>query len=224
MAALRRRTMVLAAIVLPVIALTAWLVMSQTRAMRVSDLARRAIPASLTQEGHVWTSSEMEFSELEMQVLETRDYVYRTYSDGRGSPVDLCVIFSEDNRKGTHPPDVCVEGSGSKILTRSERPAEMAGTPLVMRELVVTNPAGQYVYFAYFYKCGDVFTPSFYQQQVQIIWNGLTRRNSSGALIRLSTPVAGTASASDVDAARQRVDLLLSAAFPSLRDGLNEPR
>ena len=51
---------------------------------------------------------------------------------------------------------------------------------MTLRELVTTTPAGHYQYFAYFYKCGDMFTPSFYKQQAQIVWNGLTRQNASG--------------------------------------------
>ena len=97
----------------------------------------------------------------------------------------------------------------------------MGGTRLTLRELVTTTNTGQAVYFAYFYKCGDVFTPSFYKQQVQIIWNGLTRQNASGALIRYSTPIARPA---DVDAGRARVDQLLAATFPPIRDRLNPGR
>jgi EpsI family protein len=195
-----------------------WLVVSQSRAVRMDDLARRVIPATVTHDNRTWTSSEFEFTELEMGILETRDYVYRTYSDGGGNYVDLCVVFSQDNRKGTHPPDVCLEGSGSRILTRHDRDVTIDGTPLRLRELVTTSGNGQYKYFAYFYKCGDTFTPSFYKQQVQIIWNGLTRQNASGALVRYSTPMLN---ANDLPGARTRLDQLLAATFPSIRDRLN---
>jgi hypothetical protein len=73
------------------------------------------------------------------------------------------------------------------------------------------------MYFAYFYKCGDTFTPSFYQQQVQIIWNGLSRQDASGALIRYSTPMFN---ASDVERARSRTEQLIQLTFPSIRDRL----
>jgi EpsI family protein len=168
----------------------------------------------------------MKFSEEEMTILETRDYVYRTYTNGRETPVDLCVVFSEDNRKGTHPPDICLEGAGYRILSRNLRPVTVAGTPLTVCEIVTTanSAAGAntaYLYFAYFYKCGDIFTPSFYKQQMQIVWNGLTRRNAGGALIRYSTPMS---SLSDLEAARARSDGLLAVTFPYIRDGLNVQR
>jgi len=234
--ALRRRAMVLAAVMVPAIVLTVLLVVSQSRGMRVADQAEKAIPAMLTSDKQIWTSTAMTFSDVELEILETRDYMYRTYADGKGSPVDLCVIFSEDNRKGTHPPDVCLEASGLRIMTRMNRVVDVAGSragerpprgsgglgdvtsPLDLRELIATSTSGQYIYFAYFYKCGDTFTPSFYKQQWQIVWNGLTRRNASGALVRYSTPMG---SSTDVDAARRRVDQLLAATFPYIRDGLN---
>jgi EpsI family protein len=221
MAALKKRTALLLAILAPAIALTIFLVVTEARAARVADLASKAIPPTIIDGKNVWTSTSMSFSELEMQILETRDYMYRTYTDGRSAPVDLCVVFSEDNRKGTHPPDVCLEGSGSRIISRQDRRVDAGGSPLTLRELVTSGPGGQYIYFSYIYKCGDVFTPSFYKQQVQIVWNGLTRQNASGALIRYSTPMANS---SDVKRAQGRIDALLAASFPYIRDGLNMPR
>src|SRR5947209_4790840 len=97
LALLRRRTAILALVMLPAMVLTVWLVVSQSRATRVGDLARRVIPATILASDRTWTSSESTFSDAELEILETKDYVYRTYSDGRGGPVDLCVIFSEDN-------------------------------------------------------------------------------------------------------------------------------
>ncbi len=222
LAALTRRAAVLSAILLPAIILTVVLVVSEARTQRVAALAASAIPRTLIAPDHVWTSTDMLFSDLEMQILETSDYVFRTYSDGKGNPVDLCVVFSEDNRKGTHPPDICLEGSGYRIVSRTPRDLMIAGTPLTVAEIVASAGTGtgpnQYVYFAYFYKCGDTFTPSFYKQQMTIVWNGLTQHNAAGALIRYSTPITSLA---DVPAARARTDQLLNVTFPYIRDGLN---
>jgi hypothetical protein len=133
LASVRRRSLLLAAIVVPAIALTVYLVVTESRSVRVADLAERAIPAYFLTPTGTWTSSGMKFSEYEMQVLETRDYVYRTYTDGKGPPIDLCVVFSEDNRKGTHPPDVCLEASGYRIMNRADRQLEVQGTRVPLR-------------------------------------------------------------------------------------------
>jgi EpsI family protein len=161
----------------------------------------------------------MEFSDVQMQILETRDYLFRSYSDGKGNDVDLCVVFSEDNRKGTHPPDVCLEAGGCSITQRMDRVIMLGGEPLTIRELITTNTgaSNQYTYFAYFYKCGDSFTPSFYRQQAQIVWNGLTRQNTAGAMIRYSTAMKN----GEVDQARARVDEFIAATYPYLKKNLN---
>jgi EpsI family protein len=167
----------------------------------------------------------MKFSELEMAVLETRDYLFRTYTDGKSDSgdIDLCVVFSEDNRKGTHPPDVCLEAGGSSIVDRKDRVVTLNGEALTLRELVTTRVgrSDQYMYFAYFYKAGDNFTPNFYGQQVRIIWNGLTRQNTAGALIRYSTPMKNPG---EIDKARARTDELIALTVPYLKKNLNAAR
>ncbi|HVS70115.1 MAG TPA: EpsI family protein [Phycisphaerae bacterium] len=225
---LGKRALVLSGIIAPVILLTVLLVVSEARATQKSDIAAQAIPATIDEAGakgaggDVWTSTRNTFSDAEMDILETHDYVYRTYQDGEGAPVDLCVIFSEDNRKGTHPPDVCLEGNGSRIVMRGDRQERVAGTPLTVRELVTADGDGRYVYYAYFYKCGDSFTPSFYWQQAKIVWNGLTGQNAAGALIRYSAPIGDNSSSGPgLEAARARVDALLAVTFPYIRDRLN---
>lgn len=218
MGALGRRSLLLAAILAPCIVLTVWLVVSESRSVRVADVAEKAIPATIDDGKNVWTSTKNTFSDAEMDILETHDYMYRTYDDGRGRPVDLCVIFSEDNRKGTHPPDVCLEGAGNRILERSEREVVVGADKVDVRELVTNYGEGRYMYFAYFYKCGDSFTPSFYKQQAMIVWYGMTGRNAAGALLRYSTPMTDAGSLAE---AKARVDALLAVTFPYIKDRLN---
>jgi len=224
LAAIKKRTLVLLLVLLPAIVLTVVLVIAERRTMQNGPVAEKAIPETLITPDRVWTSTRMTFSDTEMQILETRDYVFRTYSDdstepGSG-PVDLCIVFSEDNRKGTHPPDVCLEASGCHIVARPERTINIDGTDLAVREIITTAVGSndQYLYFAYFYKCGDTFTPSFYKQQVQIVLNGLLRRNTAGALIRYSTPMNKL---DDLDLARRRTDQLIRLTFPYLKKNLN---
>lgn len=217
-AKLNRRTLHLVLILVPMTVLSLWLVYTQQRTTRVAALAASAIPAVIETPAHTWASSSLMLSERELDVLETRDYVFRTYADGRGKPVDLVIVFSEDNRKGTHPPDVCLEGSGSRIMMRYDRTVHIDGVALQLRELVTTNGPGRYSYFAYFYKCGDMFTPSFYRQQAQTVLNGLMNRNAAGALVRYSVTLDNP---QDLPNARARVDQLLEVTFPHIKSKLN---
>ena len=154
-----------------------------------------------------------------MEYLQTRAYVSRNYLDGRGTPVDLCVMFSDDDRKGTHPPDVCLEGGGSRINFKDERWTKLDDKTTLDLHEIVAESAQQKTYVTYFYKCGSSYTGSFYTQQAKIVWDGLTGRNADGALVRYTTPLLNN----DLDAARQRVDALIRCTFPLIRDKLRTP-
>lgn len=217
-AVLWRRTAILSVILAIAIIASMWMVRSQKRSMRVADIARQAVPATIIENSRVWSSVDFNLTEVEMNILETRDYLARTYTDGAGRPVDLSIVFSEDNRKGTHPPDVCLQGAGSVIEQRLDRMLDLPdGSKLPIRE-VVARSGTQRTYFAWFYKSGESFTASFYRQQASIIWNGLLGRNTSGALIRYAVAVDADGG---IDAARKRVDGLINVTFPHIRDKLN---
>jgi len=179
-------------------------------------VASGAVPEELTVDGHLLHSYDMELDELTLTILETRDYVYKRYVRAGAPPTDFCMIFSEDNRKGTHPPDLCLEGGGQDIVARGDVAIEGvkgAGT-IRCRELVVQHGGVRY-YHLYTYRFGDRYTPSFWEQQLSIFLNSLLNRNASGALIRVSTPIER-----DVDEARRRAKVLLSAAVPYLERAL----
>ena len=175
-------------------------------------MARGALPAELSVDGRRLQSYDMEMDEQTMTILETRDYLFRRYVRAGAPPTDFCIVFSEDNRKGTHPPDLCLEGGGQDIIAKADRTLDgVEGRGRVAcRELIVQSGRQNY-YHLYTYRCGNAYTPSFWEQQLSIFLNGLFNDNASGALIRVSTPVIG-----NVDAARQRAERLLAVAVPYL--------
>lgn len=176
------------------------------------QMARQALPATIDIAGRAWTGRDLVMDENTLAILETRDYLYRRYTADGENPVDFCIIFSRDNRKGTHPPDLCLEGGGQDIVEKRDVVVHgVAGRgDLACRALVVHSGA-RAEYFLYVYKCGSSYTPSFWTQQAVIFTNGLLSRNASGALIRVSTPVAG-----DVEAANRRSMQMLGSAIPYL--------
>jgi len=54
------------------------------------------------------------------------------------------------------------------------------------------------VYYLYVFKCGDAYTTNYTFQQATILLQGLFNRDATGALIRLTVPVAGE----DLESAR----------------------
>ena len=197
---------------------TPWLSRAEPSAWNRGRL-QAAVPADLDFGGGRWHGYDAELDENTLTVLEWPDYMMRQYvsTDGRRPPVDFCVIFSRDNRKGTHPPDLCLEGGGQDIIYKDDVVARVPGRgDLPCRELVVHSGRSRH-YFLYLYKCGDTYTRSFYVQQLVIFFAGVFRRDASGALIRVSTPVEGS-----LEAARERATQLIGAAVPHLDRALGQ--
>ena len=175
-------------------------------------VARNCVPETLTVQGQSLFGYPRELDDNTLTILETRDYFYRQYVGGGTAPVDFCVIFSQDNRKGTHPPDLCMQGSGDGILSKGDLTIDgVEGRgPVQCRELIVQAGARRQ-YVLYTYKCGREYTSSFWRQQWAILTNGLLKRDSSGALIRVSLPIG-----EKVSDARQWAVLFLRAGIPHL--------
>jgi len=173
------------------------------------QMARKSMPMTLELEGRRLQGHDLALDETTLTILETRDYLYRRYEAAGASPVDFCVIFSQDNRKGTHPPEVCL---GERVIASSPVVVRgVAGRGDVPCRLLLTVSDQRREYYLYVYKCGREYTPSFWRQQLTIFVNGLLSRNASGALIRVSTAIGD-----DEQMARRRCMTMLGAAIPYL--------
>ncbi|MBN1341427.1 MAG: EpsI family protein [Phycisphaerae bacterium] len=178
------------------------------------DWARRAVPQSIAIDGAVFAGHDLRLSPRTLAMLETDDYVLRRYAstvDGR--MVDLLIVFSAVGRKGTHPPEVCLEGRG--VTLTSKRLVDVGLGGRTVCELT-TQQAGLRTIRLYVYKCGEGYTTSFLAQQARIFLNGLAGRGRSGALIRVDVPAVG----GDVEAARRLAQESLRVLMPSIGKGL----
>jgi len=195
----------------------AWYLNRSIPAVWNQQLARKAVPRELNILARRFGSYDLTLDDRTLAILETRDYLYRRFVEADGTTwIDLVVIFSQDNRKGTHPPDVCLEGLGREITAVADVTLEGTATrgPVQCRELLVQSSRTSQ-YYLYTYKCGRRYTNSFWVQQLTIFWNGLLRRNASGALIEISTPVR-----QDVHEARRLSKALLREVVPYLDNNL----
>ncbi|MEX0774948.1 MAG: exosortase C-terminal domain/associated protein EpsI [Phycisphaeraceae bacterium] len=162
----------------------------------MTTLARNVSPGTVTlPDGTEFVGgSYLEMTRKEMEILENPSYVSRHYvTKDQGRSFDLMVIFSANNRKAVHPPEICLKGGGFNVIDKTVRPIAIPGRSAApMRELY-TQWGSNNTYFLYVYKSGDSYTPSFFMQQATVFYNGLVGRwygqNSAGALIRITVPV-----------------------------------
>jgi EpsI family protein len=193
----------------------AWWLNRTVPASLSPDRVRNAVPEKLIMAGHEFVGYDQSLDRRTLTILEHPSYLYRRYeprSAAGAQPVDLCLIFSKDNRKGTHPPDLCLSGSGEGIMEKGEvTVGGIEGREAVSCRYLLVQSGNTRQYYLYTYKCGDRYTGSFWTQQLVIFLNGLVRRDASGALIRISTPVQGS-----VGEAKARSAEMLRAAVPHL--------
>ncbi len=182
--------------------------------------SRDAVPEQMTLSGVRYQRVLSEVDQQSKDILETNDCTFHTYypdvtAGPSATPISLLIVFSEKNRKGTHPPELCLEGGASSIQHKGYRPLQIVGKENTdtyeMRELI-TKYQNQQTLYLYVFKSGDTYTPSFAKQQVRIIFNSIFSKNTSGSLIRFSIPVTDQ----NVQAQRQQLIAAIQYLLPQI--------
>ncbi len=135
-----------------------------------------------------WISEELPITDEEYAILETRNVFVRKYKNSSGDEVDLFMVYSQNNRKVSHPPEVCYLGSGVSVLKKAEKTISLAEENIIVNQLLLERGSFQQASL-YWFKVGDSFTQSYWKQQVLIALKTLLGQSSSSALIRISAPV-----------------------------------
>jgi len=163
--------------------------------MPMGGIAYQAIPKDITLGDAAYVGSDLVLEDKVLAILETDDYVYRRFAPetntktGGTSGFDLLIVFSKNNRRGTHSPELCIQGSGEQIVSKGLVDVPATGAdPWPMRE-VVSQSGQRMVYYLYTFKSGHSYTTSYTKQQAAILFNGIVQRDSAGALIRLTVVV-----------------------------------
>ena len=98
----------------------------------------------------------------------------------------MAVVYSPDNRRVVHPPEVCYKGAGwecsEKVVVQHD------GIPPLVR-LKLANSNSRHDIVLYCYKAGNEITSNYYRHQLNIIANQTLMRATSSALLRFSTAV-----------------------------------
>lgn len=152
------------------------------------DIARNAVPSVVQLGDATFHGHDMTLDRRTRTMLETNDYLYRRFTAVKDDRwFDLLIVYSAGNRKGAHPPEVYLAGSGEQVMRWQPLEIDVAGiTPIEMCELATQHDLHRRFYL-YVYKCGDDYTTSYATQQAQLLLRGLTNRRAAGALIRIST-------------------------------------
>ncbi len=131
-----------------------------------------------------WQGKDIEILERDYEILETRNLIMREYSNAQGQHVTLYIIYSGDNRKALHPPEICYTGGGTTILNKSV----VTLTPALKANCFVIEYKNGREVVAYWFRCGTYNTPRFVEQQLKTMIGRTLGKQTSGAMIRISSP------------------------------------
>jgi len=153
--------------------------------MKLQDSGLVAQMADFPKEVGEWKSNDIPMSQRVYELLETDNLIMREYVDEQGNELNLYIIYSADNRKVAHPPEICLQGDGMEVLGQSKVKVtdSIEATQLTMEK----GPARQIA--VYWYKTGNYYTSDYLDQQLRVSANRLLGKSTALALIRVIVPV-----------------------------------
>ena len=132
-----------------------------------------------------WQATDIPLEERDYEILETRNLFVRDYKNLNGDSIILYVVYSEDNRKVSHPPEVCYMGSGVTITDKTS--VQISNSIKATKMVVEKADARQVV--VYWFKAGKLYTDKYLKQQLKIVIERMFGKRTAGALIRVSTDI-----------------------------------
>jgi EpsI family protein len=132
-----------------------------------------------------WTAQDVRLDPRVYDLLETDNLIMRDYKNELGDVVNLYVIYSESNRKVSHPPEICLQGEGGTVVEK----ADVRISPGIMATQLILEKRDNQEAVLYWYKTGKSFTHEYFNQQVKASIDRIFGKRTSVALIRVITQI-----------------------------------
>lgn len=164
-----------------------------------------------------WRGTALSLEKQYVNVLRFDDYVLADYRFTDGQPVNLYVAYYLSQRKGqsAHSPQSCLPGGGWEIssIHNLDLPATagMVRPLSVNRALIQKNNQKQIV--LYWFKQRDRIISNEYLVKLFLLWDGVSRGRTDGALVRIASLVGPGETEDIVD---QRLLRFISTIEPEL--------
>ena len=141
------------------------------------------------------------------RVLGADDYLTATYVSKGGQVVSFFAAYylKQTEGSGIHSPEVCLPVGGWEVFSIEPFAVDMAGTPYGVFELnraVIQKGESQQLVYYWFEQRGRHMTNDF-AAKLTVLWDGVTRGRTDGALVRFVTPVGPREDIRDADARLQ---------------------
>jgi len=141
-----------------------------------------------------WTVvSDQQLDRRSMEILQVDDYIMRDYRNSKGESIGLYIGYFKSQRegKGIHSPRLCLPGAGwVAINTTVYRIAIQGHNPEVVpvNKYVMGKGLDRQLYLFWYHGRGRIYA-SEYWNKVYLSWDGLTKRRTDGALVRVNNAI-----------------------------------
>jgi EpsI family protein len=181
------------------------------------SLPRKSLAEFPMQLGDWAVISEQKIEGRSMEILQVDDYFVRNYRNCKGEVVGLYIGYFKSQRegKGIHSPRQCLPGAGwVPVNTSVYRMAAPGHNPdkVPVNKYVMGKGLDRQLYLFWYHGRGRIYA-SEYWNKIYLIWDGLTKKRTEGALIRVNNLVIGNPE----DALRTQSDFI-KLFFPLLKE------
>ena len=150
------------------------------------------------------------------ELLGTGDFVWRAYSRSSGEFVSLVALFHDTNWKSVHAPRICIEGSDMDIELDDVVDAPWLGEPTTVSRILARRRSDGRRFLTYSLFGTATWSSGRYSEFASHHMPlALLRRNESGFLLRVETPVA---SGEPLPDAERRCAEFLTGLLPLSRE------
>lgn len=138
-----------------------------------------------------WTAiSEQKIEGRSMEILQVDDYFMRNYRNSKGEVIGLYIGYFKSQRegKGIHSPRQCLPGAGWVPVNTSIYNLSVSGhNPVAspVNKYIMGKGLDRQLYLFWYHGRGRVYA-SEYWNKLYLIWDGLTKKRTDGALIRVN--------------------------------------
>jgi len=181
------------------------------------SLARKGLDEFPRELGDWAAISEEEIGSRSMEILQVDDYIVRNYRNSKGETIGLYIGYFKSQRegKGIHSPRQCLPGAGwipvDTAVYQMTVPDHNPGT-VPVNKFVMGKGLDRQLFLFWYQGRGRTYA-SEYWNKIYLIWDGLTKKRTDGALVRVNTPVIGDRE----DALKTQSDFI-KLFFPLLKE------
>ncbi|MEM9969481.1 MAG: VPLPA-CTERM-specific exosortase XrtD [Pseudomonadota bacterium] len=148
--------------------------------------------------------------------LAADDYVNINYANGSHDVnVFAAYYLKQTEGQGIHSPEVCLPAGGWEVFSIDPYRVDMSDTPYgvfeVNRAVIQKGQRLQLVYY-WFEQRGQRMTNDF-SVKLSVLWDGVARGRTDGALIRYTTPIGPDETEADAD---RRLQAMMRESLPKM--------